>query len=69
VITLPRSEAPTPSTPPPPGTTYVVQSGDTMGKIARRFKITMAELIAANPSIPNPDSIFPGQVLAVPTPA
>jgi LysM repeat protein len=40
-----------------------------MGKIARRFKITMAELIAANPSIPNPDSIFPGQVLAVPTPA
>lgn len=51
----------------PNGFLYTVVSGDTMFLIARRFGVSLNALIAANPQIPNPDLIFPGQVLCVPT--
>jgi len=51
----------------PPGTfSYTVQPGDTMFSIARRFNVPLDELIAANPQIPNPNLIFPGQIVCVP---
>ncbi|MBE3599505.1 MAG: LysM peptidoglycan-binding domain-containing protein [Limnochordaceae bacterium] len=51
----------------PPGfRTYTVQPGDSMFSIARRFGITLDALIAANPQIPNPNVLFPGDVLCVP---
>jgi LysM repeat protein len=44
---------------------YVVETGDTMAKIARKFSISTAALIAANPGA-NPDVIQVGQKLAIP---
>jgi LysM repeat protein len=45
--------------------TYVVQRGDTLLSIARRFGLTVRQLQAAN-NIANPDRIFPGQTLTIP---
>ena len=67
VLTLPgctTTPPPTP-TPPPATTTYVVQPGDTLGKIAQQFGKTVAELTALN-NISNPNLIYAGQVLLIP---
>ncbi|MGI5823646.1 MAG: LysM peptidoglycan-binding domain-containing protein [Dethiobacteria bacterium] len=45
---------------------YTVVSGDTMFLIAKRFRVGLDSLIAANPQITDPDVIFPGDVLCVP---
>jgi LysM repeat protein len=45
--------------------TYVVQKGDTLLSIARRYGLTTKQLQAAN-NITNPDKIFPGQKLVIP---
>ena len=47
--------------------TYVVRWGDTMRIIANRFGIPLFSLIAANPQIWNPNLIFPGQVIYLPS--
>ncbi len=52
--------------PPQSGGTYVVQWGDTLGKIAARNGISLSALLAANPRIWNPSLIFPGQVINLP---
>lgn len=56
--------------PPPPasciGFIYTVVPGDTMFFIAQRFGVSLNALIAANPQIPNPNLIFPGQQICVP---
>ena len=49
--------------------TYTVKSGDTMWKIAVKTQTGTQELINANPSLKNPNLIYPGQVLSVPTKA
>ena len=57
---------------PPPGQCppntfpYTVQPGDSMWSIARKFGVSLDALIAANPQIPNPSLIFPGQIVCVP---
>jgi LysM repeat protein len=55
-------------TPPPSGgmTTYVVQPGDTLNRIAMRFGVTVTAIMQAN-NITNPNIIFVGQVLNIPT--
>ena len=45
---------------------YVVQRGDTLYRIARRFAINMSALQSANPQIENFDYIVPGQVIQIP---
>lgn len=53
-----------------PGTgagVYVVQPGDTLSGIAQRYGIGLAGLIAANPQIANPNLIFPGQQVNIPS--
>lgn len=45
---------------------YEVQSGDTLGAIARKHSATITRLLRLNPAIENPDRIYPGQVLVVP---
>jgi len=55
-----------PVNPPPPGT-YVVQPGDTMSGIAKKLGVSLGALEAANPQITDPNKIFPGQVLTVPS--
>jgi LysM repeat protein len=54
VITLPTSGA------------YVVQSGDTLGKIAQRYHTTVNALIRANPQISNPNLLNPGDLIYLP---
>lgn len=52
----------------PPGfqTLFEVDFGDTMFSVAQLFNVTVEELIAANPHIPDPDVLFPFDVLCVP---
>lgn len=42
--------------------TYTVRPGDTLSSIALRFDTTVSELLSLN-TIPNPNLIYPGQVL------
>jgi LysM repeat protein len=53
--------------PPGPGTTYVIQWGDTLYSIARRFGTTVDALVMAN-GLPNAWQIFAGQELLIPGP-
>jgi lysozyme len=46
-------------------TTYVVQPGDTLFKIAQRFNVNPAALISAN-NLANPNLIYVGQRLIIP---
>lgn len=48
-------------------TSYVVIPGDTMWKIASKHQVGTSELISANPQISNPNLIYPGQVLNIPS--
>lgn len=61
------SLAPTPIPSPTPQT-YVIAPGDTLSKVARKFGVTLADLLAANPSIKNPDKVAIGQEIVIPTP-
>lgn len=56
---------PPPSPPPTAGTTYVVQPGDTLYRIAVRFGVTVQAMAAAN-NIANTNLIYVGQVLTIP---
>ena len=48
-------------------TTYIVQSGDTLGEIAVRFSTTIQALLNANPGIQDADIIYTGsQQLVIP---
>lgn len=62
--TAPPTESPAPPS-APVASTYIVQRGDTLFRIATRFGLTTAQLAAAN-NIYNPALIYPGQVLTIP---
>lgn len=47
------------------GTTYIVQRGDYLSKIAKNCGVTTSFLIAVNPEIKNPSLIYPGQVIRI----
>jgi LysM repeat protein len=47
---------------------YVVRRGDTLQRIADRYGLTVGQLLAANPSITDPNLIAVGQVLVIPPP-
>lgn len=56
-----------PSTPPPvSGQVYTIQKGDTLRKIADRFKTTVDAILKVNPQIGNPNLIYTGQVINLP---
>ncbi len=49
-------------------TTYLVQPGDTMSKIAKRFGVPLATLINANKAtIPNPNVLNVGDIVIIPS--
>lgn len=48
-------------------TSHTVVRGDTMWKIAVRYEVGLSEIKVANPHISNPDLIYPGQVLNIPS--
>lgn len=45
---------------------YTIQPGDTLGKIAVRFGVSLADLLELNPGFVNPDLIHVGDQLNVP---
>jgi peptidoglycan-N-acetylglucosamine deacetylase len=45
---------------------YIVQRGDTLSKISRRYGTTVAKILRLNPQIKNPDLIFVGQKITLP---
>jgi LysM repeat protein len=55
----------TPTTTIPPF--YVVQKGDTLTSIAKKFHVSIAAIVAAN-KLANPDKVEAGQRLALPRP-
>jgi nucleoid-associated protein YgaU len=59
---------PLPGTTPTSTITYVIQPGDTLGQIAARYGVTVAELARLN-SISNIDRIEVGDTLLIPQPA
>ena len=61
-LTIPRSA----SAASPCGSTYIVQRGDWLVKIANRCGVTLAALYAANPGLVYQRYIYPGQVLNIP---
>jgi LysM repeat protein len=58
------SQATSAPTPPEP-TVYIVQPGDTLSSIARKYDISMEDLMRAN-DIANPDYVQLGQELKIP---
>ena len=73
-VVLARAEPPPSAPPPAPATategTYIVRSGDSIDRIAKRLGVTPDALLAAN-TLGNRNVIHPGQTLNVPgsTPA
>ncbi len=47
--------------------THTVVKGDSMWRIAVQYEVGLSEIKSANPKIKNPDLIYPGQVLIIPT--
>ncbi len=47
------------------GDTYTVVKGDCLWNIARRYGMTLANLISLNPQIKNPNLIYPGEQVNV----
>ncbi|WP_186578027.1 SafA/ExsA family spore coat assembly protein [Aquibacillus kalidii] len=47
--------------------TYIVQPGDSMWKIAVKYQVGVTEIIEANPQIKNPNLIYPNQKLTIPS--
>ena len=47
--------------------THTVVKGDTMWKIATKYEVGLSEIKSANTHIKNPDLIYPGQVLNIPS--
>ncbi len=45
-------------------TWYVVRYGDTLYSISRRFFTTVNDLLSLN-ELPDPDSIFPGEIIRI----
>ncbi|OYT69948.1 MAG: hypothetical protein CFK52_12530 [Chloracidobacterium sp. CP2_5A] len=61
--------APTPSQPAPPtagAREHRVRIGDTLSGIARQYGASVEALQRANPSITNPNRIYPGQRITIP---
>ncbi len=53
--------------PSPSGRLHTIDYGDTLSSVAQRYGVGLAGLIAANPQVRNPDVIYPGQTLQIPT--
>ena len=49
------------------GRFYTVMASNTLFSIAQRFGVTVQQIAAANPQIENPNIIFVGQVICIPT--
>jgi len=46
---------------------YTIQSGDTLSALAKKWGVTIQDIMKANPSITNPNKIYAGKSLVMPT--
>jgi len=60
------SPAPSPS---PTQQTYTIARGDTLARIAKKYQLTVEQLLAANPQVKDPNKIAAGDVLIIPNPS
>ena len=67
VLYIPSGYSNVPISYPTYGSTYVVQKGDTLGKIAGRLGVRLHDILAINPQIYNPSLIYVGQVINLPS--
>ena len=59
-----------PTVPPAPTLiVYTIKKGDNLSKVATSHGITLEELMAANPTIKNPNKISEGQQITIPAPS
>jgi hypothetical protein len=70
---IPTAAQATPTAEPtaPPAPTprvYIVAKGDNMSRIAKKFGVTVDQILAANPKVKNADRIKEGQKLTIPVP-
>ncbi len=63
-----RSIAPTP-TPAPTPVVYIIKPGDTLSKIATAHGTTVDAILAANPTITDPNKIIVGNQITIPAPS
>jgi LysM repeat protein len=68
VLKMPAGQSRPPTAYPTPaiGGKYTVKWGDTLGKIAARYNVSLRDLLAVNRQIRNPDLIYPWQVINLP---
>lgn len=69
VLYIPTGYSSDPVYTPSYGGTYVVQYGDTLGKIAASRGSSVGDILAANPQISNASLIYTGQVINLPASA
>ena len=63
---IPEVDNPTPDIPEGGTVSYTVQRGDTLSEIASRYNTTYQEIARLN-NIFNPNLIYPGQILTIPS--
>lgn len=51
---------------PPQTFRYIVRPGDTLYRIAQRFRVSFPSLLAANPQLADPALIVPGEIIYIP---
>ncbi len=66
-IAIPAATTATPGVPVTGSQTYTVVSGDWLSTIAQRFNTTVQSIVNVNPWIGNPNLIFPGWVITLPS--
>ena len=67
VLSIPNGSSYNPAPPPQNGgSTYVIQYGDTLRKLAYRWGTSIYNILAANPQITNASYIYVGQVITIP---
>ena len=62
----PAEPAPAPAEPEPVYTAYIVQRGDYLAKISKKFNVTLAALRKANPQIKDDNKVLLGQKIKIP---
>ena len=67
VICCPVMKGPVRQLPQCAGQLYTVRAGDTLFNISRRYGVTVEAILTRNPQIINPDIIYIGQVICIPT--